>query len=99
MLTEHHTPIRVLEDGETWTPEEVSTLFLTQEQFRLLCEESSLYSVVSEFDVPMTNLELAFANLIVDILSNPDSLQLADSLSISKFELDELYERAMFLVN
>jgi hypothetical protein len=45
----------------------------------------------------MSNLELAFANLVAEIFSNPNNSSLANSLSIPRDELDELYDRAMFL--
>lgn len=98
MLTKNHIAIRVLEDDETWTAGQISTVFLTQDQFKFLCEDSSFEEVAKQLGKPMSNLELAFANLITEIFSNPSNSSLANSLSISKQELDELYERALFLV-
>jgi hypothetical protein len=98
MLNQASVAVRVLEDGETWTTGDVKVAFLTQEQFKFLCEDSSISDVVSSFNVPMTNLELAFANLIAEILSNPENSSLARSLSISEEEIDDLYDKAMFLV-
>jgi hypothetical protein len=97
MLTKSHTAIRVLEDGETWTAGPVSTVFLTQDQFKFLCEDSSFEEVANQLGSPMSNLELAFANLIAEIFSNLNNSSLANSLSIPRDELDELYDRAMFL--
>ena len=97
MLTKNYTAVRVLEDGETWTAGPVSTVFLTQNQFKFLCEDSSFEEVANQLSSPMSNLELAFANLIAEIFSNPNNSSLANSLSIPKDELDELYDRAMFL--
>ena len=96
-LTNSSIPIRVLEDGETWTAGPVSTIFLTQDQFKFLCEDSSFEEVTSQLSSPMSNLELAFANLITEIFSNPENSNLANSLTISRGELDELYDRALFL--
>lgn len=96
-LTRSHTAVRVLEDGETWTAGPVSTVFLTQDQFKFLCEDSSFEEVTKQLSSPMNNLELAFANLIAEIFSNPDNNTLANSLTIPRDELDELYDRAMFL--
>ena len=97
MITKNHIAVRVLEDGETWTSGPVSTVFLTQDQFKFLCEDSSFEEVTKQLSSPMNNLELAFANLVAEIFSNPDNNALANSLTIPRDELDELYDRAMFL--
>lgn len=98
MLTQASVAIRVLEDDETWTAGDVKVAFLTQEQLKFVCEDSSLSDVINSFNIPMTNLELAFANLIAEVFSNPENSSLARSLSISQEELDDLYDKAMFLV-
>ena len=97
-MNQNLVTVRVLEDGETWTAGNIDTAFLTQEQFKFLCEDSSLQYVVEEFAIPMSNLELKFANLIAEIFSNPESEKLKNSLGIDPDELDQLYERAMFLL-
>ena len=98
IMSQNLITIRVLEDGETWSAGSVDTAFLTQEQFKFLCEDTSLQYVVEEFGIPMSNLELKFANLIAEIFSNPDNDELRSSLNIDSSEIDQLYERAIFLL-